>query len=81
MECGHGGLCFQCGIALCTNTYEKNVKMARKHLERSQSARSNLKLLDANCHICRQHITSVFQLDLEHSSHFEGTPGKNLPQG
>lgn len=22
MECGHGGICFTCGIALCINTYE-----------------------------------------------------------
>jgi hypothetical protein len=43
MDCGHGGLCFQCGIALCTNTYEKNMRIIRKNLERSQNnSRSNL---------------------------------------
>lgn len=28
MECGHGGICFHCGIALCINTYEANIKAA-----------------------------------------------------
>lgn len=28
MECGHGGLCFECGIVLCTNAYSHNLVVA-----------------------------------------------------
>jgi hypothetical protein len=66
MECGHGGIWFYCGIALCVNTYEQNLKTVQKFIERGSSREDNrsLQLKDANCHICRQHIAQVYQLDI-----------------
>ena len=62
MECGHSGICFQCGIALCTNVYDHNMHVVRKHIERNRgdSDLSKINLQDANCHICRKHISSIF---------------------
>ena len=53
MDCGHGGLCFHCGIALCINTYESNIKAAQRYLERDRHRDRPLVLKDASCHICR----------------------------
>lgn len=55
MDCGHGGICFHCGIALCINTYEANIKAVQRYLERQRGDRT-LNLQDAKCHICRSHI-------------------------
>jgi hypothetical protein len=39
MECGHGGICFECGIQICINAYSHNIMAAQRMLERNRQRR------------------------------------------
>eukprot|EP00347_Sterkiella_histriomuscorum_P002210 403369045 len=67
MDCGHGGVCFQCAITLCINAYTHNLMVAQRLVESSRHHRNrnpHLQMRESNCHICRQHISQIYQLEI-----------------
>ncbi|CDW85802.1 UNKNOWN [Stylonychia lemnae] len=66
MDCGHGGVCFDCAIQLCINAYTHNLIVAQKLIEnRHRNRNPNLQMKESSCHICRQHISQIYQLETE----------------